>query len=134
MTRNVLLSTSLPMTLASMILYSISAANKCRYCSAIFKVTCVTVGIDEGALAALDSDLEDLTPMRAQVIIKFARKCALDRTNLSEADFDEVRAQGIGDGEIAEIVSLAALGNYLNTVADSLRADVDEVIASALAG
>lgn len=132
--RGVFLQTSLPSTLASMILFSISSANQCRYCSPIFKATCMTVGVDEETLAALDGDLAGLSPRRVQAIVQFALKCARDRGNLTEDDFEEIRALGMSEEEIVEIVSLAALGNYLNTIADSLRADVDDAIAAALAG
>ena len=131
--RNVFLQTNLPMTLATMILLSVSAANKCKYCAPIFKATCMTVGVDEDSLAALDKDLEGLAPERVHAIVKFARKCALDRGNLSDVDFDEVRALGVSDEEIVEIISLAALANYLNTVADSMQIDLDEAISAALA-
>ena len=61
---NVFLRTNLPMSLASMILYSIAAARNCEYCSAVHKMTCRTVGIDEDTLAALEKDLEALAPRR----------------------------------------------------------------------
>jgi alkylhydroperoxidase/carboxymuconolactone decarboxylase family protein YurZ len=38
-----------------------------------------------------------------------------------------VRAEGVSDEEIVEIIALAALGNYLDTLADALRVDVDDV-------
>lgn len=132
--RNVFLGTSLPASLAAMILYTVAAANKCNYCGSIHKVTCRTVGIDEDTLAALDSDLAGLSPRRVQAIVAFAKKCAVDRHNLTDADYESVREQGISDEEIVEIVSLAALGNYLDTIADSLKLEVDEAIVQALRG
>ena len=130
--RNVFLQTSLPMSLAAMILFSISAANKCGYCGPMMKVTCMTLGIDEETLVSLDSDLESLSPRRVQAIVKFATKCAMDRANLGDQDFEDVRQQGVSDSEIIEVISLAALANYLNTIADSLKIDVDEAIMAAL--
>jgi alkylhydroperoxidase family enzyme len=58
----------------------------------------------------------------------------MDRHNLSDADYDSVREQGVSDEEIVEIISLAALGNYLDTIADSLKLEVDDAIAQALRG
>ncbi len=132
--RNVFLQTSLPTSLAAMILYTVAAANKCNYCGSIHKVTCRTVGIDEETLAALDSDLAGLSPRRVQAIVAFAKKCATDRQSLVDADYDSIREQGVSDEEIVEIISLAALGNYLDTLADSLKVEVDEAIAQALQG
>jgi len=132
--RNVFLQTSLPTSLAAMILYTVAAANKCNYCGSIHKVTCRTVGIDEDTLAALDSDLAGLSPRRVQAIVAFAKKCATDRQSLVDADYDSIREQGVSDEEMVEIISLAALGNYLDTLADSLKVEVDEAIAQALQG
>ena len=128
---NVFLGTRLPMSLAAMILYSISAARNCEYCSAVHRATCKTVGIDEETLAVLEKDLESLTPTRVQRIVLFAQKCASDPKAVSEADFDAVRDEGVTDEEIVEIVALAALGNYLDTIADAIQIDVDEVFRSA---
>ncbi len=132
--RHVFLGTSLPTSLAAMILYTVAAANKCVYCGSIHKVTCRTVGVDEETLAALDSNLAGLSPRRVQAIVSFAKKCATDRHSLGDADYEKLREQGISDEEIVEIVSLAALGNYLDTIADSLKLEVDEAIAQALQG
>jgi uncharacterized peroxidase-related enzyme len=132
--KNVLLQTSLPMPLKAMILFSVASMNKCQYCNSIHKVTCRTIGIDEETLAALDSDLEALAPRRVQEIVKFAQKCAGNPLDLGAADYDAVRQQGVGDEEIVEIITLAALGNFLDTLADSLKLEVDSVIADALRG
>ncbi len=132
--RNVFLQTSLPMSLASMILFSIAAAKKCQYCSAVHQVTCKTLGVEEDTLAALDSNLEALAPQRVQTIVKFAQKCALNPQGLTAADYDAVRDQGIGDQELMEIIALAALGNFLDTLADGMKVQVDSVFKEALGG
>lgn len=129
---NVFMKTSLPNSLAAMILYTIASANNCNYCGSIHKVTCRTVGIDEETLSALDNNLSALAPKRVQAIVSFARKCAMDPQSLISTDYEGLYEQGISDEEVVEIISLAALGNYLDTIADSLKLDVDEAIAEAL--
>ncbi len=119
--------TSLPASLATMILYSIAAVKNCQYCSAIHQATCRTLGVDEQTLAALDSDLESLAPRRVQAIIKFAQKCALNPQSLTKEDYDGVRDQGVSDEELMEIIGLAALGNFADTLADAVKIDVDDV-------
>jgi len=131
---HVFMQTSLPNSLAAMILYAIASANNCNYCGSIHKVTCRTVGIDEDTLSALDDNLEVLSPKRVQAIVSFARKCAMNPQSLVSDDYQSLREQGINDQEIVEIISLAALGNYLDTIADSLKLDVDEAISQALQG
>ena len=124
---NVFLSTQLPMSLAAMILYRVASQHECEYCSAVHKMTCKTVGIDEETLAALENDLENLTPMRIQKIVAFAEQCAIRPKTITAQDHDQLRAEGISDEEITEIVALAGLANYLDTLADSLQIDIDDV-------
>lgn len=123
---NVFLSTQLPISLAAMILYRIASEHKCEYCSAVHKMTCKTVGMDEETLAALENDLENLRPMRIQKIVAFAEQCAIHPQTITAQDHDQLRAEGISDEEITEIIALAALGNYLDTLADSLQINVDD--------
>lgn len=132
--RNVYLESSLPMSLKAMILYAISAAHKCQYCSAVHQVTCKTVGVNEETLAALGRDLGALNPERVKKIVNFAVKCADDAVNLTEADYNQIRDQGIRDEELMEIIALAALGNYLDTLADALKIEVDAVFTQTLGG
>ena len=130
--RHAFLGSNLPQTLLAMIFFTISSANQCDYCGPAAQVACRTVGVDEETMSALGGDLESLSPRRVQEIVKFAMKCALNRSNLSQEDFDHVREQGVSDEEIMEIISAAALTNFLNTLADSVKVDVDETIAEAL--
>lgn len=131
---DVFLQTSIPHSLAAMIMYSVASANKCNYCGSIHKVTCRTAGIDENTLATLDGDLAALSPVRVQKIVEFARKCAMDRHSLTSADYESLRELGVSDEELVEIVALAALANYLDTISDSLKLEVDDAIAQALKG
>ena len=132
--QNVFLQTSLPMSLASMIMFSISAAKNCQYCSAVHQVTCKTLGVEEDTLAALQNDLSAVAPERVQAIVAFAQKCALNPQGLTEGDYDSVRHQGVTDEEIIEVISLAALANYLDTLADALKVPVDSAFQDALGG
>ncbi len=128
------MQTTLPMSLKTMILFSIAAARQCKYCSALHEVTCRTLGIDEETLGALVKDLDTLAPRRVQEIIKFALKCAEKPSSLTEADYDHVREQGVSDEELTEIIALAAFGVYLVILAGGLKVEVDSVFKQALEG
>ena len=131
---NIFMKGTLPSSLSSMILYSIAAAKDCQYCSSVHKLTCKTLGIDEQTLEALATDFEALTPRRVQEIIKFAQKCSLAPKSLTEADYDKVRDEGLSEEELMEVIALAALGNYLDTLADGMKIEVDGAISQALQG
>jgi uncharacterized peroxidase-related enzyme len=132
--RNVFLQTSLPMSLASMVMFSIAYAKNCQYCSAVHQVTCKTLGVEEDTLVALQEDLSAVAPERVQAIVTFAQKCALTPQDLTAADYDAVRDHGVTDQELAEVIGLAALANYLDTLADAMKIDVDAVFQEVLRG
>ncbi len=125
--------TTLPASLASMIGFAVSAANKCDYCNSLHTVACRTIGIDDDMLTAINSDLEALTPQRVQEIIRFAVKAATSPQDLVEADYERVRDQGISDEEIAEIVIVAAWATFTDRIADSLKIGIDVQVRQALA-
>ena len=57
---------------------------------------------------------------------------AHDRKNLVAEDYARVRAQGISEAEIVEIILIAAVGIFNDTVADALMIQVDDEVVEAL--
>ena len=127
------MASSLPQPVIAMLLYLISLARSCQYCSSFHRLTCRMVGVDEAMLAAVGNDLGSVTPERVQAIVSFGVKAAMNTGDLTDADYDELRNVGISDSEIVEIVALAGLGVYLNIVADALKIEVDDMIKQGLA-
>jgi alkylhydroperoxidase family enzyme len=123
---------NLPQSLISMILYTIAKSSDCKYCSATNELACRTYGVDEDALETLVEDLPSFTPQRVRVIIEFALKVAHDRKNLVPEDYEKVRAQGISEAELVEIILIAAIGVLNDTVADALMIEVDNEVIEAL--
>lgn len=125
-------NTSLPQSLVAMISYCIPVAKNCTYCAATGELYCLTLGIDEDMLAMLAKDLGNVSPKRVQAVIEFALKCALTPQALIPEDYERVRQQGVSNEEIVEIIFIAALANFSDTLADSLKVEVDEMVAQAL--
>jgi alkylhydroperoxidase family enzyme len=65
-------------------------------------------------------------------IIQFALKCALNPQRLVAADYERVRQEGISDDELTQIIFLAALANFNDTLADSFKIEVDSGVLEAL--
>jgi uncharacterized peroxidase-related enzyme len=124
--------TTLPRTLIAMILYTVAETGKCEYCSALNEMYCRTMGIDGQMLSALVKDLGNVSPERIRVIIAFALKAARHAQEMGAEDFDRLREQGITDEEIMEILLVAAMSRYTNTLSDALRIDVDSAITETL--
>jgi uncharacterized peroxidase-related enzyme len=124
---------TLPQSLFAMLMYAIAEQNNCQYCSASHELSCRTLGIDEETLHKLINDLPNLTPERIRATIQFALKVARAPKALVREDYDELRAQGVSDEELVEIIQLAALGSSGDVMADALKIDVDAAVTEGLA-
>jgi uncharacterized peroxidase-related enzyme len=124
--------TTLPESLTAMIHFTIAESNNCQYCSAGNEFTCRTLGVDEETLRALIEDLSDVSPQRLQAIIEFALKVSHDPQGLVAEDYERVREQGVTDEELVEIILIAAIGKYNDTLADALKVEVEPMVAEAL--
>lgn len=125
--QNTLVGGSLPRTLKEMIFAAVSADRKCRYCAAAHIACCRMLGVDNETLTKLSTDLEGLDPARAGDIVKFGVKCARDPQSLTQADFDKLRAHGLRESELVELISMAALAVYANIVSDATAVPPDEM-------
>ena len=128
--QNVLVGGVLPRTLKEMMFVAISQARQCRYCEAAHLACCRMLGIDPDALEILVSNVSDLSPPKVRQIILFGLKCAGHPQSLTEDDFEGLRRYGLGQSEIMEVISMAALAVYANTIADATGMPVDEMFMS----
>jgi uncharacterized peroxidase-related enzyme len=124
--------TTLPQSLIAMICFTIAEKNDCTYCSANHELTCRTLGVDEDTLKRLVEDLGNVKPERIRAIIEFALKVAKHPKDLVAADYDQVREYGVTDEEIVEIIVVAAIGVYSDTLADALKIEVEAAVVEAL--
>ncbi|MBX3059601.1 MAG: hypothetical protein KF770_24380 [Anaerolineae bacterium] len=121
---------TLPEALVPMILYSIASARNCVYCSVVNGSFCRALGVDDETLEKLAHDLGHVNPQRLRVIIEFAVKCSQSPQGLVAEDYEQVREQGVSDDELLQIIFLAALGNFNDTLADSVKAEPDAAFLS----
>jgi len=130
--KSIFTNTNLPESIIFMILYTVAEANNCGYCSASNELSCRTLGIDEATIKALVEDLDHLNPQRVREIIRFAINVSQDPIGLVAEDYDRMRDAGISDAEIVEIIQIASLSNYTNTLTDALKIDIDAKVKIAL--
>jgi uncharacterized peroxidase-related enzyme len=123
---------TLPESLTAMILYAVAEQNECQYCSAGHELSCRTLGIDEATLHTLVHDLPQLTPARIRMTIQFALKVARAPKALVREDYDALRAQGVSDEELVELVHVAAMGSFGDVLADALKIEVEANVSQAL--
>jgi len=130
--RGMLEHTTLPQALVAMISYTIAEKSNCEYCSANHELNFRSLGVDEETLAKLVDDLQNVNPLRVQAIIEFALKAAKYPQEMHFADYEAVRQQGVSDEETLEIVMIASLAVASDHIADTLKVEVDDIVAQAL--
>ena len=132
MSRTFYENTTLPDALVSMILYAVAHSNNCQYCSAGHEANCRMMGVDEEILFAIAGDLHNLSPERVRVIIEFAIMVSYDPKAVSLEQYDQLRDFGISDPEMVEIIMVAGMGRLGDTLADSLKVEVDDAVREML--
>ena len=99
---------------------AVAQTNECDYCLAAHSAIGKMVGLSVDQI--LDSRRGTSVDPKTDAIIQFARQVVDQRGLVSDANIDQVRAAGLDDGAIAEIVANVALNiftNYFNHVAET---------------
>ena len=125
--QNTLVGGALPRTVKEMLFAAISAERKCRYCEAAHLACCRMLGVDDEDISKLVSNVDGINPPKVRAIITFGLKCARDPQSLVEEDFAALRAHGLRQSEIVELISMSALAVYANIVADATAVDSDDM-------
>jgi uncharacterized peroxidase-related enzyme len=102
---------------------AIAEINGARYCLSAHYAAARKLGLDAKEIRAARHATS--TDPQTQALLRFAQVVALQRGELSDADFQALRQAGFTDGLIAEAISCIALNiftNYFNLVA---RTEVD---------
>lgn len=128
--RNVLLQGSLPRSLKEMAFVAISRDRGCLYCEAAHLACCRMLGVDTHTLEALVSNLDEISPEAARVVLLFAVKCARSPQSLMEDDFVSLRRNGFSAAEITELIAMAGLALYANILADALGIETDTLFGA----
>lgn len=120
--KGMLLQGELPMMVKQMIAATIAARNNCIYCQELHGNTLTMLGVPQSLIVSCVSDpelAEVQQPHRA--ILQFAVKVSQTPAKVDGDDLQELRAQGVTESEILEIMALSAYCNFINTWADISR-------------
>jgi uncharacterized peroxidase-related enzyme len=99
---------------------TVAQTNECDYCLAAHSTIGKMVGLSVDQI--LDSRRGTSVDPKTDAMIQFARHVVDERGRVSDANIAQVRAAGLDDGAIAEIVANVALNiftNYFNHVAET---------------
>jgi uncharacterized peroxidase-related enzyme len=102
---------------------TIAEINGARYCLSAHYALAKKMGLDDAEIRAARRATS--ADHRTHAMLRFAQSVALQRGEVSDADFQSLRLAGFNDALIAEIVSNIALNiftNYFNAIA---RTEID---------
>lgn len=126
MFRTVMLGeTEIPRELKEMIAVVVSKANNCHYCVAVHSFSLQLLGLEEERVEQITRDyLQADLDERTKAILDFAVKVSKAADEVGEEEVDSLRRLGLSDGEILEIVTVVAMFNAINRVADALGVEL----------
>jgi alkylhydroperoxidase/carboxymuconolactone decarboxylase family protein YurZ len=106
----VLLEGSVPRTTKALVALAATAASPgAESLAAAFRGALEAQGLDRLVLEDLERRGESIRlPERTQRVLGFARRAALQPAQLTDEDWKVLRREGLGDGELAELVGLGA--------------------------
>ncbi len=111
---------------------TIAAARALRstYCTVAHSSFLLQVCQDEETLRLIDQDPTGaaLEPVD-RAVYEFAAKVAVDAAGVSQADIDRLRAAGLSDGDIADVVYAVAARAFFTRIVDGLGTELDPPIA-----
>lgn len=127
--RNVLVLGRIPRYVKEMLFVAISRDRQCRYCEAAHVACCRMLGVKHGLLESLVNDLAGMSDHKIRDMILFGLKCSRNPQALSQVDVDGLKAHGLGQPEILELIAMSGLAVYANIMADATAVEPDAMFA-----
>jgi uncharacterized peroxidase-related enzyme len=115
-------------------LATIAAARALRstYCTTAHSMFLRDVCKDEPTMLSIAADPDGASlDATDRAVIAFARKVALDAAAISQDDVDALRAVGMSDNDIADVVFAAAARSFFVKVLDGLGVNADHQLGAA---
>lgn len=109
--------------LGELIALAVAEANACAYCLSAHTAIGGLLKVPAGELHAARDARSPVA--RTGAALAFARRVVESRGHVTDADLAAVRGAGFDDGEIAEIVSVAALNTFTNLFNSVAATEVD---------
>jgi uncharacterized peroxidase-related enzyme len=116
-------------------LATIAAARALRstYCNAAHSKFLRDVCGDEATMRSIAEDPSGARlTSQDRAVYEFAAKVAADAASVQQSDVDQVRAAGLSDRDIADVVYAASARAFFTRVLDGLGAQLDPQTAAAL--
>lgn len=125
--KSTLMEGEVPNVLKQLIIYNVSKERGCNYCAhahGIFADSMSSMISEDEGFKATNLDAPQM-PSSYRTAVRVVTKAALNAQEITEDDFEELRAAGFTSAEIQELMAQADLVNMLNTIADLSDIKVD---------
>ena len=126
--KNTLMEGQVPNVLKQLIIYNVSKERGCNYCShahGIFADSMSSMISEEEGFRATQSLNSPSMPVSYKIAVQIVTKAALNHSQISDEDFNELEKAGFTLKEIQELMAQADLVNMLNTIADVSGIKID---------
>ncbi len=119
LTEGIVMAGGVPPTVKQMISMTIAMQSNCRYCAVAHTHALEMMGVPTEVIqsCASDPEMAEIPPVQ-RAIVQFALKVARDSLSVTEEDIEGLREHGLSDGDIIEVVMLAAWSRLLNMWTD----------------
>lgn len=118
----------LTMIQKEMVATLVSTLNGCGYCADHHGTALEDQAEQPGLAARVSSDYRNLDlDGRTRRILLFSEKLTEDPAAMGPEDVEKLRAEGMSDEEVLDLVQLVAYFNYTNRVATALGVDPEQV-------
>jgi len=107
---------------------AIANINGANYCNAAHTAIAKSLELDEREIEAARDGGSDNA--KADAAVAFARKVAVQRGDVTDADLQHVRDAGYSDAELVEIVARVALSTFTNYVNEVFKTPIDFPVAA----
>ena len=132
--KSVLLRGNIPMVLKQLIIYNISQKKGCDYCTQAHGIMANSMSSaisDEQGFVLTENMNSGHIPSSYKSAIDIVTNAAINPSEVTEKDFEELKDEGFSDDEIQELFAHADLVNMLNTVADISGIKLDNELMEA---
>ncbi|MFB6354200.1 MAG: carboxymuconolactone decarboxylase family protein [Halobacteriales archaeon] len=98
----------------------VSQRNTCDYCASSHREKLHALGLSADALAAVEDGSFEALDERERAVARFAEQVATDAHRVGESDLEALRAVGLDDQDVLEVLGVAAMFMAANTLANAL--------------
>tara|TARA_B100000929_G_scaffold276733_1_gene251582 strand:+ start:638 stop:1225 length:588 start_codon:yes stop_codon:yes gene_type:complete len=126
--KNTLMEGQVPNVLKQLIIYNVSKERGCNYCShahGIFADSMSSMISEEEGFKATQHLNSPSMPVSYKTAVQIVTKAALNHSDISDEDFQQLEEAGFSQKEIQELMAQADLVNMLNTIADVSGIKID---------